>query len=124
MENLQMNKEQLIAAMEQVENASFELAELDQKQRFELKANTERVIAKALENEVLVYLGETVKGLLYRDVETDGLIEISAVIKKASKDSTLEEIAKDLLIEKVEKSIAKVDREIDKVKRAESKKKK
>lgn len=124
MENLQMNKEQLIAAMEQVENASFELAELDQKQRFELKANTERVIARALENEVLVYLGETVKGLLYRDVETDGLIEISAVIKKASKDSTLEEIAKDLLIEKVEKSIAKVDREIDKVKRAESKKKK
>ena len=73
---------------------------------------------------MLVYLGETVKGLLYRDVETDGLIEISAVIKKASKDSTLEEIAKDLLIEKVEKSIAKVDREIDKVKRAESKKKK
>lgn len=124
MENLQMNKEQLIAAMEQVENTSFELAELDQKQRFELKANTERVIARALENEVLVYLGETVKGLLYRDVETDGLIEISAVIKKASKDSTLEEIAKDLLIEKVEKSIAKVDREIDKVKRAESKKKK
>ena len=124
MENLQMNKEQLIAAMEQVENASFELAELDQKQRFELKANTERVIARALENEVLVYLGETVKGLLYRDVETDGLIEISAVIKKASKDATLEEVAKDLLIEKVEKSIAKVDREIDKVKRAESKKKK
>ena len=124
MENLQMNKEQLIATLEQVENASFELAELDQKQRFELKANTERVIARALESEVLVYLGETVKGLLYRDIETDGLIEISAVIKKASKDSTLEEIAKDLLIEKVEKSIAKVDREIDKAKRAENKQKK
>ena len=35
MENLQMNKEQLIETMAQVENASFELAELDQKQRFE-----------------------------------------------------------------------------------------
>ena len=124
MEQLQMNKEQLIATLEQMESASFELAELDQKQRFELKADTEKVIANALQDEVLVYLGETVKGLLYQDKETGGLVEISAVIKKATKDSTLEEIAKDLLIEKVEKSIAKVDREIDKVKRAESKKKK
>ena len=124
MENLQMNKEQLIETMAQVENASFELAELDQKQRFELKADTERVLEKVLIDSELVFLGESVKGLLYQDKATGGLIEISAVIKKATKDSTLEEIAKDLLIEQVEKSIAKVDREIDKVKRAESKKKK
>ena len=124
MEQLQINKEQLVATMEQVENASFELAELDQKQRFELKADTETVLKRMLVDSELVFLGESVKGLLYQDKETGGLVEISAVIKKASKDSTLEEIAKDLLIEKVEKSIAKVDREIDKAKRAESKKKK
>lgn len=124
MEKLQMNKEQLIETMAQVENASFELAELDQKQRFELKADTESVLERVLTESELVFLGESVKGLLYQDKETGGLIEISAVIKKATKDSTLEEIAKDLLIEKVEKSIAKIDREIDKVKRAESKKKK
>ena len=123
MEQLQINKEQLIATLEEVENANFNLVELDQADRNELKANTERVIVNALEGQMLVYLGETVKGLLYRDVATDGLIEISAVIKKATKDSTLEEVAKDLLIEKVEKSIAKVDREIDKAKREQSKKK-
>lgn len=124
MEKLQMNKEQLIATLEQMENAHFELTDLDQKQRFELKADTERVLERVLTESELVFLGESVKGLLYQDKETGGLIEISAVIKKATKDSTLEEIAKDLLIEQVEKSIAKVDREIDKVKRAESKKKK
>ena len=124
MENLQMNKEQLIETMEQLENASFELAELDQKQRFELKADTERVLEKVLVESELVFLGETTKGLLYQDKETNGLIEISAVVKKATKDSTLEEVAKDLLLEKLDKSIAKIDREIDKAKRAESKKKK
>lgn len=124
MENLQMNKEQLIETMEQVENASFELAELDQKQRFELKADTEKVLERVLVESELVFLGETTKGLLYQDKETNGLIEISAVVKKATKDSTLEEVAKDLLLEKLDKSIAKVDREIDKAKRAESKKKK
>ena len=124
MENLQMNKEQLIETMAQVENASFELAELDQKQRFELKADTERVLEKVLVDSELVFLGETTKGLLYQDKATGGLVEISAVIKKATKDATLEEVAKDLLLEKLDKSIAKIDREIDKVKRAESKKKK
>ena len=124
MEQLQINKEQLIATMEQVENESFTLAELDQASRNELKADTERVIVNALEGQMLVYLGETVKGLLYKDVATDALIEISAVIKKATKDSTLEEVAKDLLLEKLDKSIAKVDREIDKAKRAEQKQKK
>ena len=123
MEQLQINKEQLIATMEQVENESFILAELDQTSRNELKADTERVIVNALEGQMLVYLGETVKGLLYKDVATDALIEVSAVVKKATKDSTLEEVAKDLLLEKLDKSIAKVDREIDKAKRAESKKK-
>ena len=125
MEQLQINKEQLIATMEGIENyeSFILLAELDQKQRFELKADTERVIVNALKGQKLVYLGETVKGLLYKDVATNGLIEISAVIKKATKDSTLAEVAEDLLIEKLEKSIAKVDREIDKAKRAESKKK-
>ena len=124
MEQLQVNKAELIEVMEQVENASFELAELDQKQRFELKADTETILQRVLVDSELIFLGESVKGLLYQDKETGGLVEISAVIKKATKDATLEEVAKDLLIEKVEKSIAKVDREIDKVKRAESKKKK
>lgn len=123
MENLQMNKEQLNETMEQIAKASFELAELDQKQRFELKADTEKVLARVLAESELVFLGETTKGLLYQDKATGGLIEISAVIKKATKDATLEEVAKDLLIEKVEKSIAKVDREIDKAKRAKDKKK-
>lgn len=124
MENLQMNKEQLIATMEQVENSNFSFGELDQKQRFELKADTEKAIVKSLDGVELVYLGETAKGLLYQDVATGGLLEISAVVKKATKDSTLEEVAKDLLLEKIDKSIAKIDREIDKVKRAENKKKK
>lgn len=124
MENLQMNREQLIETMEQLENASFELAELDQRQRFELKADTERVLERVLVESELVFLGETTKGLLYQDKETNGLVEISAVVKKATKDFTLEEVAKDLLLEKLEKSIAKIDREIDKANRAESKKKK
>lgn len=124
MENLQMNKKQLIATLEEVENANFSLTELNQADRNELKADTERVLVQALKGNMLQFLGESVKGLLYQDIATGGLIEISAVIKKATKDSTLEEIAKDLLIEKVEKSIAKVDREIDKAKRAENKKKK
>ena len=124
MENLQMNREQLINAMEELENASFELAELDQKQRFELKADTERVLERVLVDSELVFLGETTKGLLYQDKETNGLVEISAVVKKATKDFTLEEVAKDLLLEKLEKSIAKIDREIDRANRAESKKKK
>ena len=119
-----MNKEQLIETMAQVENASFELAELDQKQRFELKADAERVLERVLTESELVFLGETTKGLLYQDKETNGLLEISAVVKKATKDFTLEEVAKDLLLEKLDKSIAKIDREIDKAKRAESKKKK
>lgn len=123
MENLQMNKEQLIETMEQVENASFELGELDQKQRFELKADTEKVLERALVDSELVYLGETTKGLLYQDKATGGLLEISAVVKKATKDLTLEEVAKDLLLEKIDKSIAKVDREIDKANRAKNKKK-
>lgn len=124
MENLQMNKEQLIETLAEMEEAKFGLEELDQASRNELKADTERKIVESLKSQMLLFLGETVKGLLYRDVATGGLVEISAVIKKATKDSTLEEVAKDLLIEKVEKSIAKVDREIDKVKKAESKKKK
>ena len=124
MENLQMNREQLINVMEELENASFELAELDQKQRFELKADTERVLERVLVDSELVFLGETTKGLLYQDKETNGLVEISAVVKKATKDFTLEEVAKDLLLEKLEKSIAKIDREIDRANRAESKKKK
>lgn len=123
MEQLQVNKAELIEVMEQVENTSFELAELDQKQRFELKADTETILQRVLVDSELIFLGESVKGLLYQDKETGGLVEISAVIKKATKDATLEEVAKDLLIEKVEKSIAKVDREIDKVKREQSKKK-
>ena len=123
MENLQMNKEQLIETMEQVENASFELGELNQKQRFELKADTERVLERVLVDSELVYLGETTKGLLYQDKATGGLLEISAVVKKATKDLTLEEVAKDLLLEKIDKSIAKVDREIDKANRAKNKKK-
>lgn len=118
-----MNKEQLIETMEQVENASFELGELDQKQRFELKADTEKVLERALVDSELVYLGETTKGLLYQDKATGGLLEISAVVKKATKDLTLEEVAKDLLLEKIDKSIAKVDREIDKANRAKNKKK-
>ena len=124
MENLQMNREQLIETMEQLENASFELAELDQKQRFELKADTERVLERVLVESELIFLGETTKGLLYQDKETNGLVEISAVVKKATKDFTLEEVAKDLLLEKLEKSIAKIDKEIDRANRAESKKKK
>ena len=124
MEQLQINKEQLIATLEEVENATFGLEELDQASRNELKADTERKIVESLKSQMLLFLGETVKGLLYRDVATGGLVEVSAVIKKATKDSTLEEVARDLLIEKVEKSIAKVDREIDKAKRAQQKQKK
>ena len=123
MENLQVQKEQLIETMEQVENSNFGFGELDQKQRFELKADTEKAIIKSLDGVELVYLGETTKGLLYQDVATGGLLEISAVVKKPTKDSTLEEVAKDLLLEKIDKSIAKIDREIDKANRAKSKKK-
>lgn len=119
-----MNKEQLIATMEQVENAHFSLTELNQADRNELKADMEKVLKEALKGYMLQFLGESVKGLLYQEIATGGLIEFSAVIKKPTKDATLEEVAKDLLLEKVEKSIAKVDREIDKVKRAENKKKK
>ena len=123
MENLQAQKEQLIETMERVENSSFSFGELDQKQRFELKADTEKVIVKSLDGVELAYLGETAKGLLYQDVATGGLLEISAVVKKPTKDLTLEEVARDLLLEKIDKSIAKVDREIDKANRAKSKKK-
>ena len=96
--------------------------DLSQPERFELKADVTKAMADLMgADERFIIIGETVKGFLVQDKATEGVLEVSAVVKKATKDLTLEEIVTDLLDEKQEKDEAKAKREAERLAKKEAK---
>lgn len=90
--------------------------QLTQPERFELKADVTKALAELMgADERFVIIGETVKGFLAMDKSTEGVLEVTAVVKKATKDLSLEEVIADLLDEKIAKDVAKVERETERL---------
>ena len=90
--------------------------ELNQPERFELKADVTRALADFMSaDDRFVVVGDTVKGFLAMDKATEGVLEISAVVKKATKDLNLDDVVADLLDEKVAKDEAKAEREAERL---------
>ena len=90
--------------------------ELSQPERFELKADVTKAIADLMgADERFIIVGETVKGFIVQDKSTEGVLEVSAVVKKATKDASLDEVVADLLDEKVAKDEAKAKREAERL---------
>lgn len=86
--------------------------ELSQPERFELKADITKALVEFMStDDRFTVIGDTVKGFLVMDKATEGVLEVSAVVKKATQDSNLEEVVTDLLDEKVAKDEAKTERE-------------
>lgn len=98
--------------------------DLSQPERFELKADVTKAIADLMgADDRFAIVGETVKGFLVQDKATEGVLEISAVVKKASKDLSLDEVVADLLDEKVEKDEAKAKREAERLAKKQAREK-
>lgn len=90
--------------------------QLTQPERFELKADVTKAIADLMgADERFSIVGDTVKGFLVVDRATEGVLEITAAVKKATKDANLDEIVADLLDEKVAKDEAKAKREAERL---------
>lgn len=98
--------------------------DLTQPERFELKADVTKAMADLMGNdERFVIIGDTVKGFLVQDRATEGVLEVSAVVKKASKDLALDEVVADLLDEKVAKDEAKAKREAERLSKKQKREK-
>lgn len=98
--------------------------QLTQNERFELKADVTKALAELMSNdERFVIIGETVKGFLAMDKSTEGVLEVTAVVKKATKDASLEDVVADLLDEKIAKDEAKVKREAERLAKKEAREK-
>lgn len=90
--------------------------QLTQNERFELKADVTKAIADLMgADERFIIVGDTVKGFLVQDKSTEGVLEITAVVKKATKDESLPEVVDGLLWEKEEKDKAKAQREAERL---------
>lgn len=90
--------------------------QLTQNERFELKADVTKAIADLMGgDERFIIVGDTVKGFLVQDNSTEGVLEVTAVVKKATKDASLDEVVADLLDEKVAKDEAKAKREAERL---------
>lgn len=98
--------------------------ELTQTERFELKADVTKALAELMgSDDRFVIVGDTVKGFLVQDKATEGVLEVSAVVKKATKDLSLNEVVADLLDEKVEKDEAKAKREAERLAKKQAREK-
>ena len=90
--------------------------DLSQPERFELKADVTRALIELMDADSRFnVIGETVKGFVVQDRETEGVLEVTAVVKKATKDSDLNDVIVDLLDEKMAKDEAKVKREAERL---------
>lgn len=90
--------------------------QLTQNERFELKADVTKAIADLMGNdERFIIVGDTVKGFIVQDKSTEGVLEVSAVVKKATKDLDLNDLVIDLLDEKIAKDEAKAKREAERL---------
>ena len=95
--------------------------ELTQNERFELKADVTKAVAELMgSDDRFIIVGDTVKGFLVQDKATEGVLEVSAVVKKATKDTNLDEVVVDLLDEKVAKDEAKAKREAERLAKKEA----
>lgn len=90
--------------------------DLSQPERFELKADATRALMELMDSDDgFVVIGETVKGFVVQDRATEGVLEVTAVVKKATKDLDLNDLVIDLLDEKMAKDEAKVKREAERL---------
>ena len=90
--------------------------DLSQPERFELKADVTQALIELMgADDRFVVIGETVKGFIVQDKATEGVLEVSAVVKKATKDLDLSDLVIDLLDEKVAKDEARVKREAERL---------
>lgn len=106
-----------------MENLQFN-EQLTQPERFELKADVTKAVADLMSNdERFTVIGQTVKGFLVMDKATEGVLEVTAVVKKATKDLSLNEVVADLLDEKQEKDEARVKREAERLAKKEAREK-
>lgn len=98
--------------------------QLTQTERFELKADVTKAMAELMgSDDRFTIIGDTVKGFLVQDRATEGVLEISAVVKKATKDAGLDEVVTDLLDEKIAKDEAKVKREAERLAKKQAREK-
>ena len=98
--------------------------QLTQPERFELKADVTKALADLMGNDDrFIVIGESVKGFLVQDKATEGVLEITAVVKKATKDLNLDEVVADLLDEKFQKDEARVKREAERLAKKEAREK-
>lgn len=98
--------------------------DLSQPERFELKADVTRALIELMDADSrFVFIGETVKGFVVQDRETEGVLEVSAVVKKATKDLDLNDLVIDLLDEKIAKDEAKAKREAERLAKKEAREK-
>ena len=98
--------------------------QLTQPERFELKADVTKALAELMgADERFVIIGETVKGFLVQDRATEGILEVTAVVKKATKDLSLDDVVADLLDEKQEKDEARIKREAERLAKKEAREK-
>lgn len=98
--------------------------QLTQPERFELKADVTKALAELMgADERFVIIGETVKGFLVQDRATEGVLEVTAVVKKATKDLSLDDVVADLLDEKQEKDEARIKREAERLAKKEAREK-
>ena len=103
-----------------MENLQFN-EQLTQPERFELKADVTKALADLVgADDRFTIIGDTVKGFLVQDKATEGVLEVSAVVKKATKDLNLDEVVADLLDEKQEKDEAKAKREAERLAKKEA----
>ena len=106
-----------------MENLQFN-EQLTQPERFELKADVTKALAELMgADERFVIIGETVKGFLVQDRATEGVLEVTAVVKKATKDLSLDDVVADLLDEKQEKDEARIKREAERLAKKEAREK-
>ena len=90
--------------------------DLSQPERFELKADVTRALIELMDADSRFnVVGDTVKGFIVQDKSTEGVLEVSAVVKKATKDLDLNDLVIDLLDEKVAKDEAKAKREAERL---------
>lgn len=90
--------------------------DLSQPERFELKADVTKALIELMGvDDRFVVIGETVKGFMVQDKATEGVLEVSAVVKKATKDLDLSDLVIDLLDEKIAKDEAKAKREAERL---------
>ena len=98
--------------------------QLTQPERFELKADVTKAAADLMgADDRFIVIGSTVKGFLVQDKATEGVLEVTAVVKKATKDLSLDDVVADLLDEKFQKDEARVKREAERLAKKEAREK-